>query len=145
MARELVPHRQVVPPANVDVHHLAKMLQEHMYRLECMMKNMQRSIPIYVDEYLYMQNATTLTLLPQSQNLENITAVFAIVTASGGATLTIGTPARTITLPQGNSFFPLGNTGMILNNGDSRVLTQASAGLLGLELFGFEIPDKGPF
>ena len=145
MARELAPHRQVVPPATVDTHYLAKMLQEHMYRLECMMKNMQRSIPIFVDEYLYMQNATTLTLLPQSQNMENITAIFAVVTASGGATLSIGSPPRTIPLPQGNSFFLLGDYGMTLNNGDSRVLTQASAGLLGLELFGYEIPDKGPF
>ena len=146
MARELAPHKQVVPPAQIDTNHLAKMLAEHMYKLEQMIKKVQRDIPIYVDEYLYMQNATSLTLLPQSQNLELITAIFAVVSAPGGATLTLGGSlgtVRTIPLPQGNSMLQLPNNGMLLNNGDKRQLVQGTAGLLGLELFGIELPDKG--
>lgn len=146
MARELAPHRQVVPPAHVDTERLAKMLAEHMYKLEQMIKKIQRDIPIFVDEYLYMQNATTLNLLPQSQNLEMITTVIAVVSASGGATLTLGgslNTVRTIPLPQGNTIFQLPGNGMMLNNGDKRQITQTSAGLLGLELLGVELPDKG--
>ena len=148
MARELAPHRRVIPPAEIDENRLALMLQQHMQRLEHMIKKMQRDIPIYVDEYLYMQNASTLNLLPQSQNLEMITSVLAVVTASGGATLTLGgslNTVRTIPLPQGNTLFQLPGNGMILNNGDKRSLVQGTAGLLGLELFGIEIPDKGVF
>lgn len=145
MARELAPHRQVVPPAHIDTERLAKMLAEHMYRLEQMVKKLQRDIPIFVDEYLYMQNSTSLTLLPQSQNMELITGIFAIVTAATGGTLTLdgryGT--RTIPLPQGNTFLTLSGNGMVLNNGDRRILTQTTAGALALELFGVEIPDKG--
>lgn len=145
MARELVPHRQVVPPATLDHEHLSRMLHEHMSRLEHMIKKSQREIPVIVDEYLYMQNSVSLTLLPQSQNLEMITGVFVVCTAAGGGTLTLG--RRTIPLNQGNTFLPLGtdNNGMILNNGDARTLIQNSAGLLGLELFGVEMPDKGAY
>lgn len=146
--RELVPHRMQVPPAQLDTNRLAQLLAEHMARLEQMVKKMQRDIPIYVDEYLYMQNATTLTLLPQSQNLELITCVLVVVTASGGGTLTLGGhtgATRTIPLAQGNSIFQLPNNGMLLNNTDVRQVTQGTAGLLGLELFGVELPDKGVF
>ena len=147
--RELAPHRRVIPPAEIDEQHLARLLHEHMTRLEHMIKSMQRDIPKVVDEYLYMANATTLTLLPQSQNLEMITGVLAIVTAAGGGTLTL--PGRygnrVIPLNQGNTFLAVGteNNGLLLNNGDTRTLTQGTAGLLGLELFGVELPDKGVF
>ena len=146
--KEFVPHRQVVPPVNLDNERLTRMLADHMAKLEHMVKKMQRDIPIYVDEYLYMQNATTLTLLPQSQNLELITCVLVVVTASGGGTLTLGGhtgATRTIPLAQGNSIFQLPNNGMLLNNTDVRQVVQGSAGLLGLELFGIELPDKGVF
>lgn len=149
MARELAPHRRVIPPAEIDESRLALMLQQHMQRLEHMIKSMQRDIPKIVDEYLYMQNATTLTLLPQSQNMEMITGIFVVVTAPGGGTLTL--PGRygnrVIPVNQGNTFFPVGtdNNGLLLNNGDARTLTQGTAGILGLELFGIEIPDKGTF
>lgn len=148
MARELAPHRKVVPPADLDLHHLANMLAQHMHQLEGMIKRLQRDIPIFVDEYLYMQNATTLTLQPQSQNLELITCVFAVVSAAGGATLTLGGATKTqriIPLPQGNTLLRLGDNGMLLNNGDTRQITQGTAGLLGIELFGVELPDKGVF
>lgn len=151
MARELAPHRRVIPPATIDENQLAQMLHQHMLRLEHMIKSMQRDIPKIVDEYLYMQNATTLTLLPQSQNLQMITGIFAVVTASGGGTLTLGPQGggknRIIPLPQGNSFIAVGTAtnGMLLNNFDTRLLTQTSAGALGLELFGVELPDKGVF
>jgi hypothetical protein len=149
MARELVPHRRVVPPATLDHEHLTRMLHDHMAKIEHMIKKMQRDIPVIVDEYLYMQNATSLSLLPQSQNLEMITGIFVVCTAAGGGTLTL--PGRyglrTIPINQGNTFLPVGtdNNGLILNNGDARTLTQGTAGLLGLELFGVEIPDKGVF
>lgn len=146
MARELAPHKQVIPPAQIDTNHLARMLAEHMARLEQMIKKVQRDIPVFVDEYLYMQNATTLSVLPQSQNLELITAVLAVVTAPGGATLTLGGSlgtVRTIPLVQGNTLFQLPGHGMLLNNGDARKIVQGTAGLLGLELFGAELPDKG--
>lgn len=146
MARELAPHKQVVPPAQIDTHHLAKMLAEHMAKLEQMIKKSQRDIPVYVDEHLFSSTATLLTVLPQSQNLECITCILAQVSAPTGATLTLGgstSQARTITLPQGNSLFYFGHQGMLLNNGDTRQITQATAGALGLELLGFEIPDKG--
>lgn len=148
MVRELVPHRQVIPPAQIDDKYLAQVLQQHMHTLESMIKKMQRDIPVYVDEYLYSQNSTTLTLLPQSQNLELITCVIAVVTASGGGTLTIGGHTggtRTIPLPQGNSIFMMGEKGMLLNNTDLRQVTQGTAGLLGLEMFGIELPDKAVF
>lgn len=148
MARELAPHRKVVPPADLDVHQLANMLAHHMQQLESMVKKLQRDIPIFVDEYLYMQNATTLTLLPQSQNLELITCIFAVVSAAGGATLTLGGATKTqriIPLPQGNTLLRLGENGMLLNNGDTRQIVQGTAGALGLELFGLELPDKGAF
>ncbi len=147
--KEFAPHLRVVPPAHVSTEHLERALHDHLYKLECMIKKMQRDIPIVVDEYLYMQNATSLLLLPQSQNLELITGVFAVVTAAGGGTLTLGQGGRTRTIPlnQGNTFFPVGtdNNGMLLNNFDTRQITQGSAGLLGLELFGVEMPDKGAF
>lgn len=149
MGKEFVPHLRVVPAAEIDEHRLYHMLKEHMTKLEHMIKSMQRDIPKIVDEYLYMSNATTLTLLPQSQNLEMITGIFAVVTAAGGGTLTL--PGRygirTIPLNQGNTFLAVGtdNNGMVLNNGDSRTLVQNSAGILGLELFGVELPDKGFF
>lgn len=146
--KELVPHRMLVPPAQLDTNRLAQLLADHMARLEQMVKKMQRDIPLYVDEYLYMQNSTTLTLLPQSQNLELITCVLVVVTASGGGTLTLGGhtgATRTIPLAQGNTLFQLPNNGMLLNNTDLRQVTQGSAGLLGLELFGVELPDKGVF
>lgn len=148
MARELVPHKRIIPPVDLDTKHLAQMLQQHMYQLECMIKKLQRDIPIFVDEYLYMQNSTNLILLPQSQNLEMITTILAVVTASGGATLTLGgslNTVRTIPLPQGNTIFQLPGNGMILNNGDQRKLVQGTAGALGLELLGVELPDKGVF
>ncbi len=148
MARELVPHHIKVPPAHVDMEHLIRMLNDHMHKLENMIKKMQRDIPVFVDEYLYMQNATSLSLLPQSQNLELITGILAVVSAPGGATLTLGQGgrARTIPLPQGNTFLAIGDThGMLLNNGDTRQVVQGTAGLLGLELFGLELPDKGVF
>ena len=144
--RELAPHKQVVPAASIDPHKLAAMLAEHMYKLEQIIKKMQRDIPIYVDEYLFSQNATQLTVQPQSQNLECITALFATCGAATGATLTLGGSlgqTRTITLPQGNSYFYFGPHGMLLNNGDIRQITQATANTLGLELLGFEVPDKG--
>lgn len=148
MVRELVPHKRVIPPVDLDTRHLEKMLAQHMYNLECMVKKMQRDIPVFVDEYLYAQNSALLTLMPQSQNLELITCVLAVVTASGGGTLTIGGHTggtRTIPLPQGNSIFMLGEKGMLLNNTDLRQLSQGTAGLLGLEMFGVEVPDKGVF
>lgn len=141
MMKELTPHLRVVPPAHIDHSHLESMLNDHMSRLEHMIKKMQRDIPVYVDERLYMQNATTLTLLPQSQNLELITGLLAVVTASGGATLTLGD--RTIPLAQGNTFFNLAGNGFLLNNGSTRQIVQTVAGELGLELFGIELPDKG--
>lgn len=143
MARELAPHRRVIPPVDLDMPRLAQMLHEHMMRMEALVKKLQRDIPVYVEEYLYAQGATTLTVQPQSQNLELITNVFAVVTAAGGATLTIGD--RTIPLPQGNTLLPLGRYGLLLNNGDTRTITQTAAGLLGLELIGIELPDKGVF
>ena len=146
MARELAPHKQVISPVHIDTEHLAKMLQQHMYNIECIIKKMQREIPIFVDEYLFSQNATTLTVLPQSQNLECISSIFAVVTAPGGGTLTLGGSSgqtRTIPLSQGNSHFYFGQYGMLLNNGDTRQITQTAAGSLGLVLFGFELPDKG--
>lgn len=148
MARELVPHKRIIPPVDLDTKYLTQMLQQHMYQLECMVKKLQRDIPVYVDEYLYAQNSTLLTLLPQSQNLELITCVLAVVTAAGGGTLTVGGHTggtRTIPLPQGNSIFMLGEKGMLLNNTDLRQLSQSTAGLLGLEMFGLEMPDKGVF
>ena len=146
-AKELATHLRVLPPATIDTDRLYTALQEHLYKLDCIIKKLQRDIPIFVDEYLYMQNSTDLVLLPQSQNLEMITGVFAVVTASGGGTLTLGGRygTRTIPLPQGNTFMSLSGNGMLLNNGDKRELTQGTAGALGLELFGVELPDKGVF
>ena len=145
MARELAPHHRVVPPAHVDLDYLQKMMIDHMCKIEQMIKKMQRDIPPIVDEYLYMQNATSLILQPQSQNLEMITGIFAIVSAAGGGTLQLG--RRIIPLAQGNNFLPVGtdNDGMLLINTDLRQITQNQSGLLALELFGVEMPDKGAF
>ncbi len=146
MARELVPHKRIIPPVEIDENRLETLLTAHMQRLEQTIKSMQRIIPIYVDEYLYMQNSTALQLTPQSQNLELVTAIIAIVTAPGGGTLTLGGSlgtVRTIPLPQGNTIMQLPGNGMLLNNGDQRKIVQGTAGILGLELLGIELPDKG--
>lgn len=143
MARELRPHERIIPPSAIDHDQLLKTLQQRLYQLESTIKKLQRDIPIFVDESLYMQNSATLTLLPQSQNLELITTIIAIVTSAGGATLTLG--RRTFPLGQGNLVIQLPGNGMLLNNGDTRQLVQSSAGLLGLELLGVELPDKGVF
>lgn len=136
--------------SNVDLHtefaHVARRIEDHCSKIERLITHLQRQIPVYVDERLYMQNSTLLTLQPQSQNLELITFIFAVVTASGGATLTLGN--RTILLPTGNTTLQCGQgseSGWILNNGDVRQISQNVAGLLGLELSGIEIPDKGVF
>jgi hypothetical protein len=147
MARELAPHQRAVPPAHVDLDFLQRMMIDHMSRMEHMIKKMQRDIPVIVDEYLYMQNATSLILQPQSQNLELITGILAIVTSAGGGTLLLG--RRIIPLPQGNTFLSVGvdkeGGGMLLINTDLRQITQNNAGILALEMFGVELPDKGAF
>jgi hypothetical protein len=104
-------------------------------------RQLQMGIPIYVDEYLYLSSSTTLQLLPQSQNLEYITGLIAQCLDPGGGTLTLG--KRTFTLPIGRTVWT--DVGFILNNGDIRQLTQAANNVLSLELFGYELPDKGPF
>lgn len=109
--------------------------------LDSLICQLKRGIPVYVDEYLYLNASTTLQLLPQSQNLEYITGLIAQCLDAGGGTLTLGT--RTFTLPVGRTVWT--DVGFILNNGDLRQLTQANANVLSLELFGYELPDKGPF
>jgi hypothetical protein len=96
-----------------------------------------KTIPIYVDERLYATGVTSLSLSPQSNNLEIITSIFA--TCTSNATITLND--RTIAITTGN--FSLTNVGFLLRSNDTRIITQASAGVLSLELMGYELLDKG--
>lgn len=132
-----------------NVAHIMQHIETYTQRVEKLIQHLQLSIPKYVDEYLYGQGLTTLTVNPQSQNLEMILSIIAVVSTPAGGTLTlgsggIGTP-RTIPLPMGVTTFNFTGSGMLLTNNDLRQITQANAGTIGLELLGVELVDKGVF
>jgi hypothetical protein len=96
-----------------------------------------RTLPALVDEYLYLSSVSSLSLSPQSSNVEVIHAVLAYV-QYGPATLTLG--QRVIPLPSGLS--TLDHKVFLLKKDDVRTLVQAQAGQLSLELMGEEMPTN---
>jgi hypothetical protein len=97
-----------------------------------------KKLPSTVDERSYLQSAASLTLQPQSRNLELITSMLAQVT-SGPATLTIGD--RVLPLPQGVTYW--NGLSWFVTYEQVRSITQATVGVLSLELMGHEIPTRG--
>lgn len=120
---------------------LINKIVEHVNKIESLVTSLQRQIPVYVDEKLYASGQSALTIQPQSQNLQRITTIFCIVSASGGGTLTLND--RVIPLAQGNTIMHFGEPGLLLRANDLRQLTQTTAGALGLELIGYETADRG--
>jgi hypothetical protein len=136
------PHNPRVPAHYIDPNWLAERVNHLCSQQESLIKGLQRSIPKYVDERLYAQNATSINVLPQSNNLELITTILVSISAAGGGQLVIAD--RIINFPQGNTTLTVqGGAGFILRDTDTRVLTQGTAGLLGLEMFGIELANSG--
>ncbi len=115
-------------------------IQAHAGRQTQWIQSLINQVPKYVDEKSYQASASTITLQPQSQNLERITAMIAYV-SSTGAVLQVGT--RYFPLPIGVTYW--NNLTWMLDSTDIRSLTQSAQGQLSLELMGEEIPTKGPF
>lgn len=103
-------------------------------------KKQLRTLPKWVDEYLYQPSGTTLTVKPQSRNVEKITSICCYC-QNGSAYLILGD--RTLPLSQGLTIME--NLGFLLKPDDKRTLNQATAGILWLELFGEEMGDQGLF
>lgn len=128
---------------NTDVEPLQHLMEHHISKLEELKRSLRRSIPVYVDERLWLQsNATKIELVPQSFNLELITHILIYISAPSGGTLQLGVD-RIIPLPQGITRWD--NLLWLLKSTDTRTLTQVTAGAMGLELMGVEQVDRGPF
>lgn len=117
------------------------LVDQHIKQLDQLSKKLKTEMVASVDESLYAQNATSITLQPQSYNLEEIHSLIAVVSQPGGATLVLG--ARSFPLPQGTTFWY--GLKFRITHADPRTLTATTAGTMSLELMGIEVPDKGPF
>ena len=122
---------------------LINKIGEHVNKVDKLITHLQRQIPTYVDEKLYTSGQTTLTIQPQSENLQRITTIFCTISAAGGGTITLND--RIIPVPQGNTIFHIGEPGLLLRANDVRQLTQTASGPMGLELIGYETADRGIF
>jgi hypothetical protein len=123
-------------------HELNTLLHQHIKGIEDLKKQLLTKMVVSVDEFYYATaNQTSVTLQPQSYNLEEIHTLIAYVGQAGGATLTLG--ARTWPLAQGTTFWY--GLKLRITNSDVRTLVATTAGQMSLELMGIEVPDKGPF
>jgi hypothetical protein len=88
-----------------------------------------------VDEKMFSQSSTSLTINPQTRNLVRVTAAIFQLTSSG--TVTIGD--RTYNLTAG--IYPWFGLHWILQADDKRVITQQNPGFLSMELMGESLAD----
>lgn len=103
-------------------------------------------LPKYVDEYNFQPSGTTLTVNPQSRNVEKITRIRGYCQfGTNGPTLTLGERAIPVNIGEIDEEF--GPDGILLKPGDKRTLTSDSgtAGIMWLELLGQEMGDQGVF
>jgi hypothetical protein len=118
---------------------IERVLAGHSSKLQSLIDTLRRSIPSYVDERAYFASGTLINLTPQSNNLELITSMIITVTSAGVLTLN----DRVLNFTAGNYVYS--NLGILLRLEDIRTLSQATPGVMSLELMGIELPDKGPF
>ena len=129
-----------------ECHRLLTSMHESLTNLTLLQRDlMQRQItdlPKYLTQARqYLKNATQLNFQyhMQSQTLMRVTTL--IVTCTSAATLQIAERTFSFTGSTTQNYDQAG--GLVIRPEDYIFLSQASAGDLGLEFLGQEIPDRG--
>lgn len=126
-------------------HQTMEKLNEHMTLVAQLQRELLQHQIAQVPKYLanarlYLQNQTTLNFAyhTQSQVLMHVTGM--IVVVSSAATLQIGDRYWPV-----NGFWTpyFGKNALLIRPEDTIILTQASAGAIGLEFLGQEMADRG--
>ncbi len=102
-------------------------------------KQQRASIPVYIDEFSYALNDTSLIVPAQTMNVVKITT--ALISISSNGFIVIG--SRVIGLATGT--YNWHGLCWILKPSDKRQVNQNAAGIISMELFGETLVDQGAY